>query len=280
MEQEIKAEVRKTYGEIARQGGSCCGSGSSCCSGATNNRSASTMVGYTEDELSTVPEGADLGLGCGNPVALASLKDGEVVLDLGSGPGLDCFLAANKVGNCGRVIGVDMTPDMLDRARRNAKKGNFSNVEFRLGEIENLPVADNYVDVVISNCVINLCPDKKRVFNEIYRVLKPGGRLMVSDIVLERELPESIKNSNEAYCSCIAGAALKSDYLKTIRESRFESVEVVAETTMYISPGDYLPESDCKGQECSCKASEEDIPVTSIKVSAEKPGKNRTKKGA
>ena len=147
MEKEIKAEVRKAYGEIARQGGSCCGSGSSCCGGAKNNQSASAVVGYTEAELGTVPEGADLGLGCGNPVALASLKKGEVVLDLGSGPGLDCFLAANRVGKSGRVIGVDMTPDMLDRARQNAKKGNYSNVEFRLGEIENLPVADNSVNI-------------------------------------------------------------------------------------------------------------------------------------
>jgi arsenite methyltransferase len=271
MEKEIKAEVRKAYGEIARQGGSCCGSGSSCCGGTKNNQSISTMVGYTEAELGTVPEGSDLGLGCGNPVALASLKEGEVVLDLGSGPGLDCFLAANGVGESGRVIGVDMTPDMLDRARQNAQKGNYSNVEFRLGEIENLPVADNCVDVVISNCVINLCPDKGRVFSEIHRVLKTGGRLMVSDIVLEKDLPHSIKNSTEAYCGCIAGAALKNEYLNTIQAAGFHDVTVVAESTSYIQPGDYQPEGECKGQECCCNSAEDDVPVISLKVSAVKP---------
>ena len=204
MEKEIKKNVREAYGKIAREGGSCCGSSNSCCSNSSSccgdtalEGSASKLVGYTEEELGAIPEGADLGLGCGNPVALASLKEGEVVLDLGSGPGMDCFLAASKVGKNGKVIGVDMTPDMLDRARQNAARGNYSNVEFRLGEIENLPVADNSVDVVISNCVINLCPDKNRVFREIHRVLKTGGRMMVSDIVLDQELPETLKNSVE-----------------------------------------------------------------------------------
>lgn len=230
MEKEIKAEVRKAYGEIARQGGSCCGSGSSCCGGAKNNQSASAVVGYTEAELGTVPEGADLGLGCGNPVALASLKKGEVVLDLGSGPGLDCFLAANRVGKSGRVIGVDMTPDMLDRARQNAKKGNYSNVEFRLGEIENLPVADNSVNIIISNCVINLSGDKERVFEEAYRVLQTGGRLMVSDIVLLKELPDFIKNSVAAYVSCVSGAIKKTEYLKAIKAAGFSEVRIVEES--------------------------------------------------
>jgi ubiquinone/menaquinone biosynthesis C-methylase UbiE len=202
-----------------------------------------------------LPEGADLGLGCGNPVALASLKEGEVVLDLGSGPGMDCFLAATRVGQKGKVIGVDMTPDMLDRARSNAAKGDYTNVEFRLGEIENLPMADNSVDVVISNCVINLSPDKPRVFSEIYRVLKPGGRLMVSDIVTEKELPESVKNSSEAYCSCIAGAALKSDYLRTIAKAGFKDITIVGESVSYIQPSDFVTEEETQTkQECCSKS--------------------------
>ena len=161
------------------------------------------MIGYSEEEMTAVPEGANLGLGCGNPTAMASLKEGETVLDLGAGAGFDCFLAAGKVGPEGRVIGIDMTPEMLEKARENAQKGNFSNVEFRLGEIENLPVADGIIDIIISNCVINLVPDKDRVFSEAFRVLKPGGRIMVSDIVLTKELPDFIKNNMAAYVGCI-----------------------------------------------------------------------------
>ncbi|MGQ9705239.1 MAG: arsenite methyltransferase, partial [Actinomycetota bacterium] len=188
-------------------------------------------LGYSREELESVPEGANLGLGCGNPVALASLREGETVLDLGSGSGLDCFLAARRVGEKGRVIGVDMTPEMLEGARENARRGGYSNVEFRLGEIENLPVADASVDVVISNCVINLSPDKPRVFREAFRVLKPGGRLMVSDIVLEEELPEAVRRSRAAYISCVSGAVLRSEYLGMIEEAGFRDLEVVEETT-------------------------------------------------
>jgi SAM-dependent methyltransferase len=180
--------------------------------------------------MDSVPEGANLGLGCGNPTALASLKEGETVLDLGSGAGFDCFLAANKVGKTGKVIGVDMTPEMLEKARKNARENNYSNVEFRMGEIENLPVADNYVDVIISNCVINLSVDKKRVFQEAFRVLKPGGRLMVSDIVLEKELPEVVRRSISAYISCVSGAMLEADYLGAIENAGFKDVRVVDET--------------------------------------------------
>jgi SAM-dependent methyltransferase len=187
-------------------------------------------MGYTEEELGTVPEGANLGLGCGNPVALASLQEGETVLDLGAGAGFDCFLAAGRVGDRGKIIGVDMTPEMVEKARDNARKGNYTNVEFRLGEIENLPVGDNCVDAVISNCVINLSPDKKRVFVETFRVLKPGGRLMISDIVLLKALPDFIKNSIQAYVGCMAGAMLKDEYLKAVGEAGFQDVKIIDET--------------------------------------------------
>jgi SAM-dependent methyltransferase len=180
--------------------------------------------------MKAVPEGANLGLGCGNPVALASLKKGETVLDLGSGAGFDCFLAAQKVGAKGKVIGVDMTPEMLDKARENARKGKYKNVEFRLGEIENLPVADSSVDVIISNCVINLSPDKARVFAEAFRVLKPGGRLMVSDIVLLQELPDAIKNSVQAYIGCLSGAVMKAEYLRLIKKAGFKDVSILDES--------------------------------------------------
>ena len=177
-----------------------------------------------------MPDGSNRGLGCGNPVALASLKEGETVLDLGSGAGFDCFLAAKKVGKKGSVIGVDMTPEMIDKARENTRKSEYKNVEFRLGEIENLPVADNTVDVIISNCVINLSPDKERVFEEAFRTIKPGGRLMVSDIVLLKELPDGIKNSAEAYVGCLSGAVMKTQYLRAIEQAGFEGVEVLKET--------------------------------------------------
>ncbi len=213
---------------------SCCGpqetaSAASCC--ATPQQSASKAVGYTNEQLGAIPDGADLGLGCGNPTALASLQEGEVVLDLGSGGGIDCFLAASKVGKNGRVIGVDMTPEMIERARENASKGNYGNVDFRLGEIEHLPVADNSVDIVISNCVINLSPDKAQVFKEAYRILRPGGRVMVSDIVLLKELPDAIKSSVVAYTGCIAGASRKEDYLATVASAGFQDVEVISEVS-------------------------------------------------
>ncbi len=228
MNDEIRNEVRKTYGKIARQGSSCCGSGSSCC-GSGIAQVISEKIGYSGDDMSSVPEGANLGLGCGNPVALASLKPGEVVLDLGSGAGFDCFLASAKVGPEGKVIGVDMTPEMLEKARGNAAKGNYRNVEFRLGEIENLPAADNSVDIVISNCVINLSVNKARVFEEAYRVLKPGGRLMVSDIVTLKALPDSIRNSLAAYVACISGALMKADYLKAVEAAGFTGVKIMDE---------------------------------------------------
>jgi len=230
-QKEIKKVVREKYGSIAREEGSCYAPAASCCGSASIAKEIGKRIGYGDDELSSVPDGANLGLGCGNPLALASLKNGEIVLDLGSGAGFDCFIAANKVGKEGKVIGVDMTPDMIDRARENARKGNYTNVEFRLGEIENLPAADNSVDVVISNCVINLAPDKSRVFKEAFRVLKPGGRLMISDIVLLKELPDPIRDSIEAYIGCVAGATKKDEYLKTIKNAGFKDVQVLEETS-------------------------------------------------
>jgi arsenite methyltransferase len=230
-EAEIKKVVREGYGKVAQQERSGCAPTSSCCGNKDLVQDISKKIGYSNEELKVVPEGSNLGLGCGNPVALASLKEGEVVLDLGSGAGFDCFLAANQVGKNGRVIGVDMTPEMLDRARENALKGGYANTEFRLGEIENLPVADNHVDVIISNCVINLSPDKRKVFREAYRVLKPGGRLMVSDMVLLKELPAEIKNSVVAYIGCLAGAITKEEYLKAIQAAGFQETRVVGETT-------------------------------------------------
>jgi ubiquinone/menaquinone biosynthesis C-methylase UbiE len=229
-EEEKRRVVREGYAKMVKQKSSCCGPATSCCGGADPAQDIGKKIGYTEQELKAVPEGANLGLGCGNPVALASLKEGETILDLGSGAGFDCFLAASRVGNRGRIIGVDMTPEMLERARDNAKKGNYSNVEFRLGEIENLPVADHSVDAVISNCVINLSPDKKRVFIEAFRVLKPGGRLMISDIVLLKELPDFIKNSIQAYIGCVSGAMLKDEYLRAVKEAGFQNVKVIDET--------------------------------------------------
>jgi len=254
--EEIKKQVRTRYASIAKNSGSCCGSvgktspccgtgtstnskTSSCCgtSNAPTAKDMSKSVGYSNTDVNSVPEGANLGLGCGNPIALASLKEGEVVLDLGSGAGFDCFLASPRVGTKGKVIGVDMTPEMLDKARENVRKGNYKNVEFRLGEIENLPLADNSVDVIISNCVINLSIDKPKVFKEAFRVLKPGGRLMVSDIVLLAELPKEVLSSIEAYVGCVAGASRKSDYLEAIEAAGFKEVKVIDET---VFPTDFL----------------------------------------
>ena len=228
---EIRKSVRAGYAKIAKEGSSCCNkSGASCCNSKQSARDISKSIGYSEEDINNAPDEANLGLGCGNPLALASLKEGETVLDLGSGAGFDCFLAANKVGEKGRVIGVDMTPEMLEKARENARKNNYTNVEFRLGEIESLPIPDNFVDIIISNCVINLSPDKNRVFQEAYRVLKPGGRLMVSDIVLTKELPDFIRSSVQAYIGCISGAMLEEEYLGAIEAAGFQDVRVADET--------------------------------------------------
>jgi arsenite methyltransferase len=256
--EEVRKVVRQGYAQIAKSGTSCCAPQNSCCGTTSIATDTSKKIGYTDEDIQSVPEGANLGLGCGNPVALASLKEGEVVLDLGSGAGFDCFLAVNRVGKSGKVIGVDMTPELVEKARENAHKGNYENVEFRLGEIENLPVADNHVDAIISNCVINLSPDKERVFQEAFRVLKPGGRLMVSDMVLVSELPDSIKNSVAAYIGCLAGAIMKDKYIEAIKAAGFKQVNIIGET---FSPTDYAP----KDHTAQALANDSSIPQADLK---------------
>jgi arsenite methyltransferase len=235
---DIRSVVRERYGKAAEQGGLCCGP--SCCGPDVN--AIAQQIGYRPEDLASLPEGANLGLGCGNPLEHADLKPGETVLDLGSGAGVDCLLAARAVGEKGRVIGVDMTPQMLEKARANAQAIGLINVEFRLGEIEHLPTADNSVDVIISNCVINLSPDKGQVFREALRVLKPGGRMLVSDLVLRQPLSEALRNSVEAYVGCIAGALLKEDYLQAAREAGFTDVAVVEERTYDVAIENCEPE--------------------------------------
>lgn len=210
---KIKSIVKKNYANIAKSQSSC---GCSChCSSA---KSISKSIGYSDEEINAVPE-ANLGLGCGNPIALGNIKEGDIVLDLGSGAGFDAFLASKKVGKTGKVIGVDMTKEMIDKAQYNAKKYQYNNVEFKLGDIENLPINDNSIDIIISNCVINLAPDKFKVFKEAFRVLKPGGRMYISDIVLLDNLSEAQKNDEILIAGCVAGALLKDDYIEIIKKS-------------------------------------------------------------
>lgn len=271
-DQKLKDAVKEGYSRVAKSGSSCCQSG--CC-GPAKPQQISRKMGYTEEQMEAVPEGSNLGLGCGNPVALAALKEGETVLDLGSGAGFDCFLAARAVGKLGKVIGVDMTEDMLERAAANARKGGYGNVEFRLGEIEALPVENGTVDAVISNCVINLVPDKHKAFQEAFRVLRPGGRLMVSDIVLKRKLPDFVKESIQAYVGCLAGAVSKERYLEAIASAGFEEIVVVEESDF---PLDCMT-NDPTGQAIlrSLEGSPEEIKkvegsIASLRVSGRKPG--------
>ena len=225
----IRESVRKRYGELAQQGRSGCGCApSGCCAGpvATPTESSSLQIGYSQEELKAVPAGADLGLGCGNPQAIAALQPGETVLDLGSGGGFDCFLAVRQVGPGGRVIGVDMTAEMVAKARKNAGEAGYANVEFRLGEIEHLPVADASVNVIISNCVINLSPDKGQVFREAFRVLRPGGRLAISDVVATAPMPDEIRKDLALYAGCLAGAAAIDHLEAMLREAGFHQIRI------------------------------------------------------
>lgn len=273
-DRQIKKVVREGYARVAKENNSCCAPTASCCGSSNLAEDISRKIGYTEGELREVPKGANLGLGCGNPVALASLEQGEIVLDLGSGGGFDCFLAANKVGKKGKVIGVDMTPEMIEKARENAEKESYENVEFRLGEIENLPVADSSVDVVISNCVINLSPDKKKVFEETYRALRSGGRLMISDLVLLKELPDAIKNSARAYVGCISGAIMRDEYIGAIKAAGFQKVRIIDETSF---PVEFIvddPTAKSLMEDLNIspeEAREAAKSVVSIKVNAVKP---------
>ena len=242
---EIRREVRRQYGRVAENDEAGCGCGPACCGApATDAESMSLAMGYTTEEITNVPEGADMGLGCGNPQVIAALKTGEVVLDLGSGGGFDCFLAARQVGDTGRVIGVDMTPEMISRARANAEKGDYRNVEFRLGEIENLPVADGTVNVILSNCVINLSPDKARVFEEAYRVLKPGGRLAISDVVAFADLPADARRDMALYTGCIAGASPVSEVEAMLQASGFIEIRVAPKEESRSFMRDWAPETD------------------------------------
>jgi len=223
---EIKKIVRESYGKIAKEQKAC-----GCGTCGHDARKFAKGIGYSEKELNVIPQDANLGLSCGNPTALASLNKGETVLDLGSGAGFDSFLAAKKVGRTGKVIGVDMTPEMIEKARKNARKGKRANVDFRLGEIENIPARDRTADVVISNCVINLSSDKERVFHEIKRVLKPGGRIAISDIALKKRLPRKIHKSIEAYVGCVGGAVLVKDYKKIVQSAGFKNVKITVKGT-------------------------------------------------
>ena len=220
----IRQTVREVYGNIAESDTNSCGVNG--CYPGGDAKATSMELGYSSDDVNQVPDGANMGLGCGNPRAIASLKAGETVLDLGSGGGFDCFLAAKEVGETGTVIGVDMTTDMISKARANAERAGYANVEFRLGEIEHLPVADKTVDVIISNCVINLSPDKAKVFKDAYRVLKPGGRLAISDIVASAELPEQQKNDMALFTGCMAGASLITEVEAMLKDVGFEAIEI------------------------------------------------------
>nr|WP_233341094.1 arsenite methyltransferase [Haloprofundus sp. MHR1] len=234
---EQRRAVRRRYAQIASEESSCCSASDSCCD---DQNELNNQLGYAESETTTVAEGANLGLGCGNPTAIASLQSGETVLDLGSGAGFDCFLAARKVEDTGRVIGVDMTPEMIEKARDNIGKNNATNVEFRLGEIEHLPIADEVVDVVISNCVVNLSPDKQQVFDEAYRVLQPGGRLAISDVVLTAELPDGVRGDPESVASCVAGASPVSELEQILSAAGFEQIQIESkeESKEFISEWD------------------------------------------
>ena len=272
-EREIKRVVKAGYARIAKQATS--EYASRCCLGeADAQEEMSKRMGYTDEEIQAAPPESNLGLGCGNPVALASISEGEIVLDMGAGAGFDCFLASNRVGASGKVIGVDITSEMVEKARVNCRNGGYTNIDFRQGDLENMPVADEYVDVVISNCVINLIPNKRLAFREAFRVMKPGGRLAVSDVVLLKELPQFVKNCTEAYISCLSGAIMKEDYIDIIKSVGFRDVRLVAESRFPVESL-IFESSGCSacGDSEITPEQEKEIrdSVLSIKVTAVKP---------
>lgn len=263
--EDVKQEVMSAYGGVAAANNKnkSCGNSRSCCGvSAKPDDAYSKELGYSQEELNSVPEGSNMGLGCGNPQAIASLKEGEVVLDLGSGGGFDAFLAARKVGPTGKVYGVDMTAEMLNKARSNAKSNGFNNVEFLLGEIEHLPLPNNYIDVIISNCVVNLSTDKAKVFNESFRVLKEGGRIAISDMVAYRPLPQEMINNNELYCNCISGAITISELRKNLTDSGFVDIIIETQESSRQFVKDWVPGSDSENY------------VVSAKIKAVKPRKH------
>ncbi len=261
-EDGIRQAVRERYGTIAQGNG--CGCGSGCGENPADTLNViSVSLGYKPEDVAAVPDGANMGLGCGNPQVIAGLAAGETALDLGSGGGFDCFLASRQVGETGKVIGVDMTPEMISKARANAAKGNYHNVDFRLGEIENLPVADNSVDCIISNCVINLSPNKHRVFSEAYRVLKPGGRLAISDIVATAVPPEDVRQNIEMFTGCVAGASLLSEIEEMLVAAGFVGIQITPKSTSRAFISDWVPGTDVADY------------VVSANIEASKPGADR-----
>jgi arsenite methyltransferase len=251
----VRDSVRENYGKIAAENRSCCGP--SCCSDVAG--SSADKLGYSATDTASVPEGSNLGLGCGNPLAIASLRPGQTVLDLGSGAGFDCFLASKVVGSSGRVIGVDMTPEMIARARKNAANGGYENVEFRIGEIEHLPVANSSVDVIISNCVINLSPEKRSVIEEAFRVLKRGGRLAISDIVATRELPDEVRNDLALHSGCMAGATPIHELRRLLADAGFRNVNIAEKSASRDFIREWAPERGIENY------------VTSATIEATKP---------
>jgi arsenite methyltransferase len=267
-EEKLVERVKERYGRIAREGSSCCGPGA--CGGGLETES--TRIGYSPEQLGSVPVEADLGLGCGAPLGALQLAPGETVLDLGSGPGLDAFLAARLVGPEGRVVGVDMTAEMIERARRAAAREGFANVEFRRGRLESLPLGDGSVDAVTSNCVINLVPDKRSVFEEAFRVLKPGGRIAISDVLLESALPESLGKSVLAYVGCVSGALVRDDYFRLVEDAGFSDVEIVRDVDFLGALGGEIP-TDVREvlREAGVSAAEVTGKVRSVTFRASKP---------
>lgn len=239
--EKVKEYVRDRYGKIAKENSSCCTTEKTSCCDSKSIDELSEKMGYSLKEITDTPDGSNMGLGCGNPISRAGIKKGDIVLDLGCGGGFDCFLASKQVGKEGKVIGVDMTAEMISKARSNAEKAGYTNIEFRLGEIENLPIADGIADVIISNCVINLSPDKKKVYEEAFRVLKPGGRISISDIVAIAEMPNEVRSDLALYAGCVAGAITIDELKSILKESGFKDIRITARDESRELINDWVP---------------------------------------